>query len=178
MTSEGERSGDLTTIIDPAMLQTPSLQAVRAYWEEKREGRAMPCRADIDPLDLKAYLPGIFMIDVLANAADFRFRLLGTAITQHYQRDSTGKTLREVYATAKPALFNWLTSVLTAVVREKRPVFARAPLRAVGKEYVAYESIHLPLSADGEAVTIILGMTHFLARPRRAEARPIKSNRT
>ena len=162
MASESEHSGGLTTIVDPATLETPSLQAVRAYWAEKRQGRTMPRRADIDPLDLKPYLPGIFMIDVLPPVADFRFRLIGTAITQRSQRDRTGKTLREVSAAAKPALFDWLTSVFTAVIREKCPVFTRAPLHAVQKEHIAYESIHLPLSEDGEAVTIIFGMTHFI----------------
>ena len=51
---------------------------MRQYWEEKRRGRLMPSRADIDPLELRRYLPGIILIDVVDDARRYVYRLVGT----------------------------------------------------------------------------------------------------
>ncbi len=158
----------LSFVIDPPMIEPDSLRHVVAYWQEKRGARAMAARADIDPLDLKAVLRQLFLIEVLPGASDFRFRLLGTAITERYGRDSTRKTVREVYATTEPAIADWYIATLTAVVTSKRPVLSSGPLQAVQKEHLVFRAIHLPLSDDGETVNVILGATHFAAAsPRR-----------
>jgi hypothetical protein len=52
------------------------------YWLGKGRGagKAMPARADIDPLDIPALLANVFLIDVVpGNPRRFRFRLVGTA---------------------------------------------------------------------------------------------------
>ena len=38
------------------------------YWETKRGSRSMPARADIDPIEMKAFLPHVVLMDVLRDA--------------------------------------------------------------------------------------------------------------
>lgn len=148
--------------IDPEDLAS-ELREVKEYWNAKRGARPMPRRADIDPFELRHHLPFLWLVDVLPGAADFRFRLIGTAITQHLGRDSTGKTVRDVYAPLGPAVLQWALDVCTSAVRLQRPVVASGTLRPLNKEYIAFQSLHLPLSEDGERVNLLFGRIHFYA---------------
>ena len=103
------------------------------------------------------------MFDVLDGGRDFRFRLLGTAITATYGRDATGKSIRELYWPGDPQLGEWTIAALARAVQSQRPVLARGPLRAVRKDFIAHVSLILPLSDDGITANIVLGETHFLA---------------
>lgn len=150
--------------VDPGDLTSP-LREVRDYWASKRGGRAMPRRADIDPLDLPPpHMPFLSILEVLPDTQDFRFRVIGTGITERLGRDSTGKTVREVYAAADHETREWMLETYQAVVTHRRPVFKRGTLRMVQKEFVDFEAVHLPLSDDGERVSMLFGRTHFLDR--------------
>jgi hypothetical protein len=153
-----------TLTVDPDDLP-PALREIREYWAAKCGGRVMPRRADIDPLDLPApHMPYLSILEVLPGADDFRFRLLGTGITERLGRDSTGKTVREVYATTDAETQQWMLDVYRAVVTHRRPVLKRGTLRMVQKEFVNFEALHVPLSEDGERVTMLFGRTHFHER--------------
>jgi hypothetical protein len=151
----------LSYVVDPAGISQPVLRPVLDYWEHKRGARPLPRRGDIDPLELKAYLRHLFLIEVLGRD-EFRYRLLGSEITDRYGRNSTGKTVREAYA-AQPAVADWLTGMLVAVTRNARPVLATGSLAAINKEHILSESLHLPLADDGESVGMILGAARYSA---------------
>jgi PAS domain len=53
--------------INPARhdLIDPLLQRLYDYWDEKRRARAMPSRADIDPLEMAFILGYVSLVDVL-----------------------------------------------------------------------------------------------------------------
>ena len=153
-----------TLTVDPDNLASP-LRELREYWASKCAGRAMPRRADIDPLDLPPqHMPYLSIVEVLPDTDDFRFRLLGTGITGRMGRDSTGKTVREVYAAADRETRDWMLEVYQAVVIHKRPVLKRGTLRMVQKDFVDFEALHVPLSEDGERVSMLFGHTHFVDR--------------
>jgi len=150
--------------VDPDNLASP-LREIRDYWAAKSGGRAMPRRADIDPLELPPqHMPYLSIIEVLPDTDDFRFRLLGTGITERLGRDSTGRTVREVYAATDRETRDWMLETYQAVVTRKRPVLKRGTLRMVQKDFVDFEALHLPLSEDGEHVSMLFGRTHFLER--------------
>lgn len=150
-------------VVDPQGITQPVLRPVLEYWDQKRGGRKLPGRSDIDPEELKPYLRHLFLIEVLG-AGDFRYRLVGTEITERYGRNSTGKTVREIYA-AMPAVGDWLTDMLGAVATAAHPVLASGPLTAINKEHVFSESLHLPLGED-ETVTMIFGAARYTLRGR------------
>ena len=152
---------------DPTDL-APELSEVIDYWNERRGARAMPRRQDIDPFELRRHLPLFSLVDVLDGGQDFRFRLLGTGITGYFGRDSTGKTVREAYATAAPEVMSWMLDSMNNVVATKRPGRMRGLLRAVQKDHVTFEVLHLPLSEDGETVSMLLGRARFIGVGNRA----------
>jgi hypothetical protein len=149
-----------TWTVDPKDL-SPPLGEVKDYWAAKRGARAMPRRADIDPLELRAHMPYLSMLEVLPDSADFLFRLLGTGITERLGRDSTGKTVRQVYTVADPAIRKWMLDGLQAVVAHKAPVLMGGTLRMVQKDFLRFQTLHLPLSEDGERVSMLFGCTDF-----------------
>ncbi len=95
--SEPLRLAPLDLFIDPLLsFQDGRLREMLAYWESKRAGRAFPARADVSPADIVSHLPSLFLVDVAPPAlglADFRVRLMGTALNDLFARDFTGRSL-------------------------------------------------------------------------------------
>ena len=142
-------------VLDADISDNPRFVELRDYWNKKRGTRAMPSRADIDPLDLRSHLGSLVMIDVLPGAADFRMRLIGTSITNVYGRDSTGKTLSELKA-GDPEWWRFCDELYRAVAQQQRMARARGTLRMVGKDFRQFDSLLLPLYAGDGTVGIIL----------------------
>lgn len=153
--------------IDPADLVV-ELREIKDYWDAKRGVRPMPRRADIDPFELRHHLPFLWLVDVLPGGEDFRFRLIGTAIAEQLGRDSTGKTLREVYTPSGPAVLDWALAICTSAVKLQLPVVGCGTLRPLDKEFIAFQSLHLPLSEDGARVGMLFGRIHFYPRAKDA----------
>lgn len=168
VTAGAKELDGLSFLVDPAEIAQPILRPVRDYWERKRGARPMPPRHEVEPAELKAYLRNLFLIEPLPGA-EFRYRLLGSEITDRYGRNSTGKTVRETYA-QQPAIADWYTALLQAVTTCRRPVFASGTLATVGKGHVLSEAVFLPLSDDGASVTMIFGAVRYSVSARGASA--------
>ena len=127
------------------------------YWEEKRRGRSMPSRADIDPLELRKYLPGIILIDVVDDARRYVYRLVGTREVAMRGKDPTGQSMIEGFfaASLEAAL-----AIPDKVVATKAPLFLHRDFTAPDGRLGYEDLIMLPLSEDGERVTMIMGYTH------------------
>jgi hypothetical protein len=131
--------------------------AIRRYWEEKRRGRPFPSRADIDPLELKRFLPGLVLIDVVDDDRRYVYRLVGTREVAMRGRDPTGKSMIEGY---------FAPSLQDALVIPDRVVSTRAPL-VVSRAFTApdgrigdEEMIMLPLSEDSARINMLMVYTH------------------
>ena len=84
-------------IKDPDVGDLPRFAELLAYWQRKRGTRHMPRRSDIDPpVELVRHADSLVLIDVLADAQDFRYRLIGTQVVAGHGRDSTGMTARQL----------------------------------------------------------------------------------
>lgn len=66
------------------------------YWDGKRGDRAMPSPVDIDLLDLPIQLPNIFMVDVEQSPRRYRYRAIGTNLTEILKEDLTGRYIDEM----------------------------------------------------------------------------------
>jgi hypothetical protein len=154
--SDGSQSGDGGVLEFVAEPQAPQIAELAAYWEEKRAGRMAPRRADIDPTEIPHHLRHIFMVDVIDEGADFRYRLMGTAITEGMGRDSTGKVLSELYRD-QPDAFDKIAGSLRQVIADRRPLFSRGQLFWLPhRAYRRFAGLGMPLSDDGTTVNIIL----------------------
>ena len=135
--SEATASGGIE--INPTELRHPNLAFLRDYWDAKRGTRVMPSRADIRPLDIKEHLGGIVMIDVLPD--DFRYRLIGTLITEYFFWDATGKTVREAFATQPAAVCDAAPGVYRCVVENRAPLRASGDMGWMAKGIEACEAV-------------------------------------
>jgi hypothetical protein len=123
------------------------------YWLSKRNGRIIPARRDMDPVELGTLLPFLFIIDKVTG--EFRFRLMGTSVIRDLGRDLTGKPL-SAYAPNSP-------QPIAAVQALLERVFANAqPVLVTGQFPTGHGTMHnsscllLPLSDDGRCVNMVI----------------------
>ena len=128
-----------------------------AYWDAKRQGRAMPQRSDIDPVDFPKHLPRIVLVDVEGEDADgtsrLRYRVVGTKEVELRGRDPTGLEVREAYF--GPSLADVLDCYEFVRVNA---TFLFDPRRFITQDgnVVDDQTLFLPLSEDGATVSQIL----------------------
>jgi hypothetical protein len=137
-----------------AAVKDRRLRQLHAYWAGLCDGRRMPSREDVDPLEVPALLPFIFLIDVLDDPQDFRFRLAGTHFREFAGEEVTGKRIGEIFP---PEFCAEVRMQWAGVVAEKAPKSGSGQLWVPGREYVSWEGVILPLSPDGDRVTMFLG---------------------
>ncbi|MBI2254496.1 MAG: PAS domain-containing protein [Proteobacteria bacterium] len=130
-----------------------SVRAVVVYWREKCAGRPMPGRTDIDPIDLKRFLPSIMLVDVVPDERRFVYRLVGTLEVAGRGYDPTGLSVAEAFYAA--SLEEGLATY-EYVVRERRPFCFREPYLTADNWHEEEDTIYLPLSGDGQNVDKIL----------------------
>jgi hypothetical protein len=131
------------------------------YWKDKRDGRAMPRRAAIDPMDLRAHLGSLFLLEIAEPLAESRYRLIGTNIVEASGRDSTNRSIGELYT--EPTR-SGLIRIYTAIIKAAAP-HAGWGRWQVGPDYLAVQTLFLPLSEDGQTVNMVLSKMKFRPAP-------------
>jgi hypothetical protein len=142
--------GDLRTMFD--------------YWRSKTAGRAMPARADIDPMEIKPLLPSMILVDVVydsANQPDFVYRLVGTHEVDVRGENPTGRRVAEAYF--GPSLENVL-GCYRRVLDSGRPFVDDDYFVRDGDYFADEVNIFLPLSNDGTRINMILVYTAYRQR--------------
>jgi hypothetical protein len=91
------------------------------YWLAKRGARSMPARSDIDPADIPALLPHIFLVH--KSDGQFRFRLVGTAVEQQIGRGLTGDVVGS-HVSSAPEPVAAGQAISERVFTTARPVFS------------------------------------------------------
>jgi hypothetical protein len=153
----------------PADAIEPEFTELLRYWESRRQGDRLPARADIEPLDLRALLPHLLLLDV-ERAGDrlrFRFRVAGTAFTTLIGRDVTGLHIDEL---GPPDRVTPVQDGLAAIVRTGRPCFLAGRPTLHNDRFARVKRLGVPLATDGRAVDMILAV--WLVQPQPAETEP------
>jgi hypothetical protein len=132
----------------------PDLLRAHDYWRRKRMGRFAPRRSDIDPSELIEVLPRVMLVDVQREPLDFRYRLSGTGICDVHGSDLTGRRPRELLPAAYGAL---VERHYRECVARRSPLLHLVMLDSAEK-LRSYARLLLPLSEDGEAVTMLLAI--------------------
>jgi hypothetical protein len=133
------------------------IRAVFEYWRRKAGDRPMPSRADIDPVELKRFLPRITLVDVVGDQRRLVYRLAGTREVEARGADPTGKPVGDAFFGPSSAevmrRYNY-------VIEHQAPFYFRGGFE-YGDRYVDNEEIiFLPLSDDGERVNMVLVFVH------------------
>lgn len=137
----------------------PDTLAFYKYWLSKVVApRTMPSRADLDPAEMKGWLPCIQLIDVHENPRRLVYRLVGESEVRVRGYNPTGRSVAETaigQGTSDP-LGNY-----AIVINEKKPVYDFSKINhshgPQGSGYlVSQECVLLPLSDDGEHVNMVV----------------------
>ena len=134
-------------------IKHPKLQQLYDYWSAKRGERKMPSRADIDPLDMTFIMGNVILVDVIAGTPlGFRIRLHGTNLVERAHYELTGKMLDDL----PQVQFRDLTrQSFTKVANTAEPLRVLND-RVLDDQPRRYETVILPLSADGARVDMLL----------------------
>lgn len=137
-----------------AFLEHCSLRtaAIYRYWSKKKHGHKLPGRQDIDPVEMKPWLPGLVLVDV-AQPRRITYRVVGTAVCEHRGFDPTGRPVEEgLYGNKRDEILeNYRIAIDDkSIVFDYDPTPSRSGMaREVG-------TLFLPLSNAGERVDQIL----------------------
>ena len=128
------------------------------YWQRKLQGRRMPARSDIDPLDLKSVLPNLILLDVQPKPLDFRYRVAGTRTYDIFGFDLTGRSVRDI---GPSPVADGVWASLEALTRDGYPQHVHLEF-ATPKGYArSYRVLRLPLGDDGVTVDRVLVLSGF-----------------
>ena len=156
-----ERISSVAGEINPIVLAQPTLAFLHDYWNAKRGARAMPARSDLVPSELRDHLGWIVLVDVQPDFRDFRYRLIGTLVSQYFYADSTGKTIREAFVQSPEPVVNAVIAVHRKCARDKVIVRSYGQSDWMGHGFEAFDSLYMPLSDDGETCNVILSAFVF-----------------
>lgn len=141
-------------------LTLPVLQALYAYWAGKRQGRIMPDRADIDPIEMRPWLGHLMLVE-LAPPADYIYRLYGSAFVDQFKVDMTGQSIDKLPSQQAELL----RAEYDAVVGQRAPMsrlytatfdYTSRDKRSAWQVERSWERLVLPLTGGGEAVRMLL----------------------
>jgi len=146
---------------DPPRSVKPALAFLKDYWDQKRGTRAVPARADINPAEMKKHIRAIVLVEALPDFADFRYRMIGTDVTDHMLGDATGKTVREAFVRYGQAAADGAVAGYAHVARNHVAMRLYGSCAWLLHPHLDFDSIHLPLSDDGVKVNMILSAVSF-----------------
>ena len=131
----------------------PSTAGFYRYWDSKRRGRRLPSRGDLDPLEMRPWLPGIILVDVVRFPDQLIYRVVGTRSVAMRHSEVTGRPVQEGHHGAK------LPHVLEnyrLVIEEQKLVYDWDGTVSGEGFDVWTEVLLLPLSADGKSVDRVI----------------------
>jgi hypothetical protein len=139
----------------PAEILSPRLMVLYKVWQDLAGDRIAPKKSEITPAQLRNIMTSVWIMDVVGDADDFRFRFAGDRIVQFMGQRYGGALLSE--HRDKP-FFGGMHLMLAHCATARDPI-ALGPMRSTyeSREYLEIEVAALPLSEDGAKVDAICG---------------------
>lgn len=103
-------------------IEEERLSRFYAYWAGRAPCTGWPRRRDIDPLDMPDLLAYLMLVEV--HGERYRYRLVGTQVTDALGMDPTGRFMDELPADAP--FTGLMKRIHDAVARAGGPVYARS----------------------------------------------------
>ena len=139
----------------------PEQQYLYDYWRSKCKGGRLPSRHDINPAEIHEHLPMVSLMEACNETANtrFKYRLAGTGFWDLYEAEITGQYIDELPMGDRAEYWE---RVLSRVIKLGRPSAGMTRPGTPWRSHLAQFWIRLPLSEDGENVTMILGFDHLV----------------
>ena len=140
----------------------PALQEIYRYWRAIHPGDALPGRQHLDPVDLRRFLPRLWLLDVQQEPFRLRYRLVGTRICEMAGRELTGQWLDEAHPAAAPdpGIFDRFRQVVATGTPSRRRGKPMLFLRHKA-DFTEIENAVFPFASDGKTVDMLLAYTIF-----------------
>ena len=150
------------SLFDPLAFKTAPLRRIAQYWLNKATVEHLPGRTDIRPEELRQDLPYLYLVDVMRDPLGFRFRLVGTKVSQWTGRDFTGVKVEAVeYGPEWARIFADYKQVLDT----RMPHRAELTAPWIDREFWYYERLLAALASDGRTIDMLLGALHVVEKP-------------
>ncbi|MBT3371592.1 MAG: PAS domain-containing protein [Rhodospirillaceae bacterium] len=131
-------------------------------WRQARGPRAMPARADMDPLSMpRQLLPNIFLLEVHQAPQRFRFRLVGTAVVAMLGEDWTGKFVDELRQANQQVTDQYVETLKRREPTEFHNEYSKYDPSVQRKRLMHYRRLLLPMSDDEVTVNMLLGAANI-----------------
>ncbi len=145
--------------IPPADPASPRLRALHLYWRALAPGDSVPAYSAFDVIDVpRDLVPFLILLDVLEAGRDFRYRVVGTGVVEAIGRDFTGETVSEYRQRHEPPA---VAEGYRQVCATRTPDLYQGTLDSVGKGFIRYERLALPLAGDDGGIAYILSCFDF-----------------
>src|SRR3546814_14984207 len=114
----------------PAGIRNSLLRTLHDYWRAKLNGRGMPSRGDIDPVEIPpTVLPHVILTDIM-DGPRFRFRLAGTAIRAAAGMEITGRYLDEPFS---GRYSDYIVGIYRELIEVQRPIYTESAYVSLGQ---------------------------------------------
>lgn len=131
----------------------PKAVALYQYWNARRGIRSMPTRADIDPLEMRQWLPRLTLVDVNPDGDQFTYRLVGTKMVDLLGVNPTGRSVESAWP---EEVVQDVIDAYRQVVQTRAPIFCQQTGAWLSDQNPSAWAMRLPLSSDGVEVDMIL----------------------
>ena len=137
-------------LLDQSEITSATVQRMAGYLARKRDGRALPSRADVDPTEIREFLPYMVLVDIQDDPLRVYYRLVGTRIAEFYG-EFTGTWMHD--RPISDAYRQIAENIYRTLLDTKAPVYGVTEMRTRSDAMVSYEWGYFPLSTDGVNVT-------------------------
>lgn len=144
-------------------------KALHAYWQTRRQGGAVPHRADIEPQDIAGLLGHVFIL-WRADAQHHIFRLAGTHLCDLYQREFREQNFLSLWHGHDRT---HVQAVLESAISSIAPASMIARACTLDQLQLPVEVTLLPLRGSAGEIDRILGLFQPLDDPEILRGRPI-----
>ncbi|WP_234185577.1 PAS domain-containing protein [Shinella sp. NM-101] len=134
-------------------MQTKAATALYDYWARQRGERAVPLRSAIEPADIAAILPDVFILEDGRLHAP-RFRLAGTRLCAQFARELKGSDFDALFA---PDQRVRVARIAENVMAQAAPAIMHVQLVDGTLETTEAEIALLPLATRGRTADRIIG---------------------
>lgn len=148
----------LVRLDDPTAIRDARLRGLFHYWHGKCQGRAMPARSDIDPIEMRQWLGNLLLVDFPPDPMQYRIRLDGVNLVQFYNSSREGKGVEVITSEEERRIV--LPQYMT-VLENKQPAYYESEFVTSEGIVTSQRKLLLPLSEDGQRVNMVLGGIYF-----------------
>lgn len=130
-----------------------------SYWADIHPRDRLPDRAAFDPIDIPSLLPYLVLVDVEQDSKkSFRYRLVGTEVTEIVGAELKGKYIGEVLQDSQKLL-----DMYERICAEQCLDYYFGQSRFKHRtSYLNLERVSLPISEDGLRVSQVISLFNYM----------------